>query len=327
MINFAQALEQTEKPARHILLGNGFSQSWDHEIFNYKYLFERANFGVRDEAIKSIFRKFETYDFETVMFNMLASANVLESYGGDHTLIAQIRSDTEVLKESLIQVITDCHPRLPSRVPDEEYEMARHFLYEFQKIFSLNYDLLMYWARNKSDIEPEAFRTDDGFRWPETWCAYREDVNQQVFFLHGALHLYDNGVSIKKHAYNNDAETSIVDQVRMNLRDNKFPLFVSEPTHFKKAEKIKHNPYLDYCFRQLKQLNGDMFIFGHSFDESDKHIFDELKKSNVNRFYVSIYGNENTEQNLRTIANARTFLAPKDIVFFRAESTPIWRVA
>ncbi|ELJ8527736.1 DUF4917 family protein [Vibrio cholerae] len=327
MIKFAQALDQTDRSARHILLGNGFSQSWNHETFNYKYLFEKANFGVRDAVIKSIFQKFETYDFETVMFKMLASADVLESYRGDPTLIEQIRTDTEILKESLIQVITDCHPTLPSRVSDEEYEMARHFLYEFKKIFTLNYDLLMYWARNKSDIEPEAFKTDDGFRWPETWSAYREDVHQQVFFLHGALHLYDNGVSIKKHAYDEDAEVSIVSQVRMNLRNNKFPLFVSEPTHFKKSEKIKHNPYLDYCFRQLKQLNGDMFIFGHSFDESDKHIFDELKNSSVNRFYVSIYGNENSEHNLRTIANARTFLAPKDVVFFSAESTPIWRVA
>ena len=261
------------------------------------------------------------------MFNMLASADVLEAYGGDLTLIDQIRGDTEVLKESLIQVITNCHPNLPSRVSDEEYELARHFLYEFKKIFSLNYDLLMYWARNKSDIEPEAFLTDDGFRWPETWCAYRGDVTQQVYFLHGALHLYDNGTAIKKHAYNNDAEITIVEQVRSNLRENKFPLFVSEPTYFKKAERIKHNPYLDYCFRQLKQLNGDLFIYGHSFDESDKHIFDELKNSDVNRFYVSIYGDENSGQNQRTIANARTFLAPKDIVFFNAASAPIWREA
>ncbi|ASG01618.1 DUF4917 domain-containing protein [Vibrio anguillarum] len=327
MITFAQALDATVKPSRHVLLGNGFSQAWNYEVFNYKYLFEQANFGARDEAIKSIFNKFETYDFETVMFNMLASADVLEAYNGDRELIEQIRGDTEVLKESLIQAITDCHPSLPSRLTDEEYELARHFLHEFKNIFTLNYDLLMYWARNKSEIEPEAFRTDDGFRWPETWTPYRGDVNQQVFFLHGALHLYDTGTVIKKHAYNNDAESGIVEQVRANLRQNKFPLFVSEPTYFKKEEKIKHNPYLDYCFRQLQYLEGSMFIYGHSFDESDKHIFDELKNSGIERFYVSIFGDENSEQNQRTIANARTFLAPKEVVLFSAASTPIWRVA
>jgi len=105
--------------------------------------------------------------FEVVMFNMLASANVLESY--DEDLINQIRNDTETLKEYLIQVITECHPRLPSDVSDDEYSFARHFLNEFEKIFTLNYDLLMYWARNKYDIDPERFRTDDRFRWPLQW--------------------------------------------------------------------------------------------------------------------------------------------------------------
>jgi hypothetical protein len=325
MIPFSKALELTKRNNRHVLLGNGFSQAWNHQVFNYKFLFERADFGNRNDAIKSLFIKFDTYDFETVMFNMLASVDVLESYGGDKNLISKIKEDTEILKESLIQVITECHPQLPSNVSDDEYELARHFLNEFKQIFTLNYDLLMYWARNKSDIAPEEFNTDDGFRWPNTWYAYREDVNQQVFFLHGALHLYDDS-TIKKHAYNNEAESSIVYQVRANLRENKFPLFISEPTYAKKAEKIKHNPYLDYCFRKLKKLDGDVFIFGHSFDESDKHIFDELKESDASRFYVSIFGNEHSEQNQRTIANARTFLAPKDIVFYSAASTHIWRV-
>ncbi|WP_367869556.1 hypothetical protein [Vibrio sp. B1Z05] len=38
-----------------------------------------------------------------------------------------------------------------------------------------------------------------------------------------------------------------------------------------------------------------MFIYGHSFDESDKHIFDELKTSDIERFDISIFGNENSE--------------------------------
>lgn len=324
MITFAQAIEQTERKSRSVLLGNGFSQSWNNEVFNYKYLFERADFGERNEAIKSIFQKFDTFDFEVVMFNMLASANVLESYGGEEKLINQIRIDAETLKESLIQVITECHPGLPNDVSDDEYSIARLFLNKFDKIFTLNYDLLMYWARNKYDIDPEEFRTDDGFRWPLQWCAYREDVNQKIYFLHGALHLYDNGVTIKKHAYNDEEESTIVQQVRANLRDNKFPLFVSEPSYAKKAEKIKHNPYLDYCFRQLHKLQGDVFIFGHSFDESDKHIFDEIKNSNANSIYVSIYGSETSDQNIRTMANARAFLAPKSVIFYNAASTPIW---
>jgi hypothetical protein len=51
-------------------------------------------------------------------------------------------------------------------------------------------------------------------------------------------------------------------------------------------------------------LQDDIFIFGHSFDESDKHIFDEIKISDANSVYVSIFGSETSDQNIRTMANA-----------------------
>jgi len=323
MNSFAQCLNDTEKQHRHILLGNGFSQAWNKETFNYKFLFEKADFGERNLAIKSIFQKFNTYDFETVMFNLLASADVLESYGGNKEFVEQIRNDAETLKNSLIQAITDCHPRLPNSVTNEQYEAVRHFLHEFQNIFTVNYDLLMYWARNKWEIPPEDFETDDGFRAQQTWRGYNIKT-QQVFFLHGGLHIFDNGLEIKKHAYREDEESSIIEQVKNNLRDNKFPLFVSEPNYKQKEKRIKHNPYLDHGYRKLAELDGSMYIYGHSFDESDKHIFDQLKESDIETFYISIFGDENSPENQRTKANAITYLNGKAIQFFDASSAHIW---
>ncbi|AUI88402.1 hypothetical protein BS333_18925 [Vibrio azureus] len=64
-----------------IILGNGFSQSWDTEIFRYDYLLDRANFGQRDAEIKEIFRRFETSDFEQIMKNLIAAEFVGEAYG------------------------------------------------------------------------------------------------------------------------------------------------------------------------------------------------------------------------------------------------------
>ncbi len=326
MITFAQALAENEDIEKHILLGNGFSQAWKHEIFNYKYLFNDAFFGEKDEIIKSIFEKFGTYDFETVMYNMLAAADVLECYGGDKQTITSIRADAETLKETLITVIAKNHPPKTNSITNDEYEMVRHFLFEFSNIFTLNYDLLMYWARNQSEIQPLDFNdTDDGFRYPLSWQGHRDDVHQSVFFLHGGLHIYDTDLSIKKHAYNEDKESGIVEQVKNNLSKNHFPLFVSEPTYQKKKQRIIHNPYLDYCFRQIRSLENVLFIYGHSFDISDKHIFDEIKESNINKIYISIYGDNNSEINQRTIANARTFLGTKNLVFYKAETTPIWR--
>lgn len=324
MISFAKALAENEGIEKHVLLGNGFSQAWNYDLFNYKFLYEKADFKDRDGVIKSIFEKFDTYDFETVMSNMLAAASVLESYGASPEQVAYVRKDAEKLKETLIEVIALNHPEKPSSVTDEQYEMCRHFLSQFNTIFTLNYDLLMYWARNKNNLEPERYTTDDGFRYPLIWAGHGEGLGQQVFFLHGGLHIYDTSTSIKKLKWSDDAELTIVRQVRDNLEGNRFPLFVSEPSHMKKKDKILHNPYLDFCFQKLSKLENILYIYGHSFDESDKHIFDELNESGIKKVYVSIYGDENAPNNQRTKANALTYLSNLDVVFYKAESTPIW---
>jgi hypothetical protein len=143
--------------------------------------------------------------------------------------------------------------------------------------------------------------------------------------LHGGLHIYDTGEVIKKHACTEDGDT-IIQQVRANLDAGRFPLFVSEPTYQKKRYKVTHNPYLSFCYRKLGDLGGTLFIHGHSMDENDKHIFDQVKSSRVTRVFVSIYGDEYSEANTRTKANAKAFIEKldKDVDFYQAESTPVW---
>lgn len=144
-----------------------------------------------------------------------------------------------------------------------------------------------------------------------------------MYFLHGGLHLYDTGTKVQKHIFNNDRDVSIVDNVRRNLEQGHFPLFVSEPTHQKKLERIKHNPYLNHCYKSLKALSGALFIHGHSMAENDKHIFDQINSSNIEHVLVSIFGDEKSNANRETIANARRFIS-KEISFYNAVTAPIW---
>ncbi len=106
---------------------------------------------------------------------------------------------------------------------DEQYRAWRQFLGHFTgksreakqgHIYSLNYDLLLYWTlmhtrfmepdpANPSVMRPvatEEIDHNDGFLAPEnepdaeyvTWDG--EVAHQQsVFYLHGALHLFDYG--------------------------------------------------------------------------------------------------------------------------------------
>ncbi|PTO62232.1 DUF4917 family protein [Vibrio splendidus] len=312
------SLEVEETPS--VLLANGFSQAWNHNIFNYENLLQRANFGARDRNIRDIFNKFETFDFEQIMRALEAAETVCESYGVNRAKIDEIKADQEQLKNSLIQVISQTHPLRSSSVTVAQYEAAKPFIIQFENIFTLNYDLLLYWIVNKSDIDPEGYFTDDGFR-QTTW----ENMDSQnVFFLHGGLHIYDTETRIKKQAFRGQADVSIVDQVRDNLNQGKFPLFVSEPTHQKKRSRIEHNPYLNSCFKALKKLSGPLFIHGHSMAENDKHIFDQINESDVDKVFISIFGDENSDANKETMANARRFI-DADIEFYDASTAPIWQ--
>lgn len=71
---------------------------------------------------------------------------------------------------------------------------------------------------------------------------------------------------------------------------------------------------------------GGRRIQGHSLDENDKHIFDRLKSSGVERFYVGIFGDENSVENSRVKANALAYLQStiSRVEFYDAASAPIW---
>ncbi|MET1652397.1 DUF4917 family protein, partial [Yersinia enterocolitica] len=239
MISFDDAFDSLpEGSVPSIILGNGFSQSWDAEIFNYSQLYNVADFGDRHEAITSIFTHLQTYDFERVMQSLISAETVIALYDEGNPLIQRIREDQEILKNALINAIAEKHPLLPNAIGDDNYIMARGFLAKFDDVFTLNYDLLVYWAKNKIALAPVNYNIDDGFRVGRTWQGF--GTKQKIHCLHGGIYIYEEYGDIKKHTctYNG---TTIIEQVRANLRNNKFPLFVSEPTSQKKKEKIKTN--------------------------------------------------------------------------------------
>lgn len=321
MLTYIEALERLEEGERpSIILGNGFSRAWRNDIFNYANLLDAANFGARDENIRSLFLRLETYDFETVMKSLVSARTVLESYGNQDDLIAQIRVDEQGLKDALITAIAHTHPERPWDVTNAQYGAVRSFLCNFASIFTLNYDLLLYWARNV-EVAPQ-FRTDDGFRRDSKWVGH--GTGQQVHFLHGGLHIFDSVNGVKKHTF--DGGGGIIDQVRDNLNEGRFPLFVSEPTSQRKLARIEHNPYLNFCYRALSRLNGTVFILGHSIDENDKHIFDGLKSSSVSQIFVSLFGEEESPENIRSKANAMAFLSGggRVVEFFDSATAPVW---
>lgn len=307
-----------------VLLGNGFSQAWNPAIFSYTSLLQVANFGDRDAEIRTLFERLNTWDFESVMRTLLSAELVAEVHGLEQNIIDTIKRDKEILKEALLTAVSNNHPRLPSELTMAQYKAARKFLSRFSQIFTVNYDLLMYWARNQ-DLEP-AWDTDDGFRAERHWKGYGTD--QEVHFLHGCLHLYEVPTGVKKHVYTGEVGGGIVGQVRdnLNLQPPRFPLFVAEPTRQKKKERIDRSPYLSYCLQALTRVSAPIFILGHSMDENDAHIFEAIRKSTSRQIFVSVFGDEHSESNRRLKANATAHLggAMTTVEFFEAGSVAAW---
>lgn len=323
MKTFQEALDvSSEAGPLSVLLGNGFSQAWDAGIFNYANLLERADFGASDVVIRALFAAVGTYDFEAVMKELVGAHRVLTAYGQNEALCARVHEDQERLKDALIGAISSSHPALPSGVTGAQYTAAKVFLTRFKQIFTVNYDLLLYWARNKPDIDP-AFDSDDGFRANQTWR--QSGTDQNIFFLHGGLHIYEQREDTRKHACT-DGGTTIIEQVRRNLVAGRFPLFVSEPTSPLKKARINRSRYLRACFDALPKLEGTLFIYGHSIDDNDAHIFEQIDASPVRQVYVSVFGDENSAGNRRLTANATTAFstAMRNVDFYQAESTPLW---
>lgn len=307
-----------------LLIGNGFSRAWSDEIFNYRSLLDRADFGARNQPLRQLFERLGTFDFEAVMRALEAAETVVDVFGGNQGLLDTVRQDQQLLKEALVAAISRSHPERPHDVEPAQYTAARRLLARFGQVFTVNYDLLFYWARNQADLPPLDYETDDGFRANQLWHEY--DTDQEVYFLHGGLHIYeDAGLSVRKLAHAR-GDVPIIDQVRANLERGRFPLFVAEPSEEKKRRRIERNRYLSYCLRALGKIDGTLFILGHAMDANDRHIFRQVDVSQVNRVMVSIHGDEFSDPNRAVMANARAFLenGQRVVEFFDATSAAVW---
>ncbi|KIH76248.1 protein of unknown function [Geoalkalibacter ferrihydriticus] len=323
-MTFEEMRETIGEERISVLLGNGFSRSWCDEPFHYETLYYAARFGDREREIRQLFTVLETQDFEKVTSRLRASRDILRLYAANEALVTQLEADAQLIKDGLLRAIAETHPSRPNEISDTEYRHVRSFLARFKNIYTVNYDLLMYWARNQNDLPPDDWDTDDGFRGDRLWVG--PDTDQEIFFLHGALHLYETRYGVRKHSFTKRGQ-AIIDTVQENLRQNVFPLFVSEPTSEAKLNRINKNPYLSYCLRQLAKESGYMFIFGHGFSDVDRHIFSAVDHSSVNHVFVAIFGDPNAEDNRRIRGNATAYLQTefRRVSFVEATSVPIWR--
>jgi len=127
-------------------------------------------------------------------------------------------------------------------------------------------------------------KIDDGFNG-EIFRMSDEDKKQNIFYLHGAFHIYELGNYIKKILKTD--ETSFNDKLEDILEDETEELIVVFQSE-NKSDIIEGNEYLKKSFDRLGEIEGDIVIFGSSLEDNDKHIFNKINTNDkIHNVYIS----------------------------------------
>lgn len=343
VVTFEAALRKIESAKhKHLLLGNGFSIALKPDIFTYGSLYENADFSAAPHVPK-LFDALKTNDFEIVIKHLQDAARVVEVYRPKLVkLAASLRRDAAAIKDALVAAVARRHPDRPYDISPEQYAACRRLLAHFGHIFTLNYDVLLYWALMQDEVDELDLRPDDGFRHPEDdpdqpYVTWQQANSPTVHYLHGALHLFDRTTEITKYTWSK-TDVPIVDQIRIALDEDRYPLFVSEGTSASKRARILHNAYLHKALRSFeaccRPATNAIVVFGHSLAENDNHVLRCIGAGGVEHLLISLYGDPSSKANIEAISNAEALVQyrarkrgsrfPLTVTFYDAASAQVW---
>lgn len=317
LISFSDALKETDGQDRNLLIGNGFSS----KFFNYRDLLEKS--GIADNSpLRKLFAALGTVDFELAM-RSLEDAAVVETAYDMKRHAEELVADANILREGLVHAIKETHPKFLTEATFS-YERCANFLQYFGSVFTLNYDLLLYWASLHTKHLRDGFglgKDKGGFHGP-----FKEEAYCEIFNLHGGLHLFDDGTGETIKALNTG--DGVIDQIsRTILNRKRLPVYVAEATSNAKMKKINSVPYLRHCYQMLQKKTANTFIYGHSAADNDSHIYRAIFSSKVERLYFGVY--RQNDDKLKAfdaqLAKFQRLAGSKlDYSFFDAESANVW---
>lgn len=161
-----------------------------------------------------------------------------------------------------------------------------------------------------------------------TWES-GQSHDQNVWYLHGALHVFDTGTEIQKYTWVNTG-IRLIEQIRDALSRDYFPLFVAEGTSAEKIERIRHSDYLAKAYRSFQRIGGALFIYGHSLAENDGHFLKLIEKGKIQHLFVGLFGDPTSATNASIIRRAermrqlRRKSATLSVSYFDSKTAWVW---
>lgn len=326
---------------KHLIMGNGFSMAYDHKIFSYNALYDFIE-KLEDPTLFKLFEVINTKNFELVMRQLDNFIEIAKAFDNTGSMIEALEHSNQRLQESLIEAVSSLHPEHVFEVPNNESQSCYNFLDEYLsnggKVFSTNYDLLLYWIlmRNNSKKSIDGFghellnpvemsKGDDPVYDDLLWGKYKDE--QTVFYLHGTLPIFDTGTEIEKEIYRDSKY--LLTNIKERMHRKEYPVFVTAGNGIEKLNQIYHNRYLTFCYESLSKITGSLVSFGFNFGEYDEHIIEALNKAakrgaqsgdKLFSVYIGVY----SEGDLEHIKNIQHKFDCK-VNVYNAQTANIWR--
>lgn len=302
---------------KHLIMGNGFSMSYDHKIFSYNALYDFIE-KLKDPTLSKLFEVINTKNFELVMRQLDNFIEMAKAFDDDGKLIKALTNANKLLQKSLIDAVSSLHPEHVFEVSEDKSKACFSFLNEYLekegKVFSTNYDLLLYWVlmRNESKqandgfgrehLNPVATRRgqEDAEYGDLYWGKYKDE--QKVFHVHGTLPIFDTGTEIEKEVYRD--RQYLLENIKERMDKKEYPIFVTAGDGTEKLKHIYHNRYLIHCYDTLSSITGSLISFGFNFGEYDYHIIDAVNKASKRgaqsgdklfSIYIGVYSESDLE--------------------------------
>jgi hypothetical protein len=276
----------------HLLLGNGFSIAYDSAIFSYNALHDFVT-KIGDKDLSIILGVLATTNFEVIMQQLDNFSGLIAAFGGDPKLKKKVDAASAKLKKSLLDAVKALHPEHVFKIPEEKSAACSRFLNVFLNsggsVYSTNYDLLLYWVLMRNGVlnhvdgcgreleNPDESVPAEDQIWSDEliWGKHRE--TQNVFYLHGALPFFDNGIAVTKEEY--DEYNYLLEKISARMERREYPIFVTAGDGKQKLTQIMHNQYLTHCYESLCEIEGSLVTFGFNFGPYDEHIIDAINRA------------------------------------------------
>jgi hypothetical protein len=298
-----------------LLIGNGASINiW--RDFSYSQLLQQAKL---DAAALQLFADLGTVNFETVLEGLWHADRVLNALGRKRGDVTRLY---EHVRTQLVAAVRGVH--VPwDQVPDSTLTQTATELDGHDLAFTLNYDLLTYWAL----MENTASTVIGDYFWArhnifDLADSSRSSGRTGLLYLHGGVHLWRDSATGICGKWTNQGGGNLLSRLTYNFlhSPNRQPLFVSEGSSAQKLRVIRRSDYLTFARQELIDDAWDTVIFGVGFGAQDEHIVRALRAGGRRRMAISIRPGT-PDQVTAAAARYREKLPNQNLVFFDYPTT------